>query len=100
MGHFVTLPNASKRHWFSGSQFFLHILKQLLTNQIVWLIGFRHERCKSIPRMKTKSNITLASLAALLFGALLFSGCNTMDGAGKDIEKGGEKIQNAVDKNR
>ena len=27
----------------------------------------------------------------------LFSGCNTMEGAGKDIERGGEKIQDAAD---
>ena len=29
-----------------------------------------------------------------------FAGCNTMAGAGKDIERGGEKIQGAADRNR
>ena len=34
---------------------------------------------------------------ALVF-TLAFAGCNTMRGLGKDIEKGGEKIQDAADK--
>ena len=34
----------------------------------------------------------LALLAATL-GALLFTGCNTMRGLGKDTERAGEKIQ-------
>lgn len=33
-----------------------------------------------------------AILAALL-GLLAFTGCRTMEGAGKDIERAGEKIQ-------
>ena len=37
----------------------------------------------------------LAILAALLLG-----GCNTFAGAGKDIERGGEKIQGSADKNK
>ena len=39
---------------------------------------------------------TIASLVATLFlaGTLAtLTGCNTMEGAGKDIEKGGEKIK-------
>lgn len=39
--------------------------------------------------MKTK---TWALATALLLSSLLV-GCNTMHGAGKDIERGGEKIQ-------
>ncbi|HET6756183.1 MAG: entericidin A/B family lipoprotein [Burkholderiales bacterium] len=31
----------------------------------------------------------VAILAALLF----LAGCNTMEGAGKDLERGGEKVQ-------
>ena len=30
----------------------------------------------------------------------LFAGCNTMAGAGKDLERGGEKVQGAADRNR
>lgn len=33
--------------------------------------------------------------ATALFGAASLSGCNTMEGAGKDVERAGEKIQNA-----
>lgn len=30
-----------------------------------------------------------------LAGAALLAGCNTMEGAGKDVERAGEKIQSA-----
>jgi entericidin B len=36
----------------------------------------------------------VALLALLLIGSL--SGCNTMQGLGKDIERGGEKLQNSA----
>ncbi|MGZ5231026.1 MAG: entericidin A/B family lipoprotein [Burkholderiales bacterium] len=32
--------------------------------------------------------------------ALLLSACNTIEGAGKDIERGGEKIQGAAERNK
>jgi predicted small secreted protein len=35
-------------------------------------------------------------LFALLLAALLLAGCNTMAGLGKDIERGGEKLQDAA----
>lgn len=38
----------------------------------------------------------IVALALIAF----FAGCNTMSGAGKDIERGGEKIQGAADRNR
>ena len=34
-------------------------------------------------------------LAVLLVNGLM-SGCNTIEGAGKDIERGGEKVQGAA----
>jgi len=40
-----------------------------------------------------KKLLTLCALAALT----LITGCNTVHGAGKDIERGGEKVQNASD---
>jgi entericidin B len=40
------------------------------------------------------------SLIAMVLIAFFAAGCNTMAGAGKDIERGGEKIQGAADKNR
>lgn len=39
------------------------------------------------------SRLTYAALITVLLGALALSGCKTMDGAGKDIERAGEKIQ-------
>jgi entericidin B len=30
--------------------------------------------------------------------ALVMVGCNTVDGAGRDIERGGEKVQDAADR--
>jgi predicted small secreted protein len=32
-------------------------------------------------------------LVALTIGAVPLTGCNTVQGAGKDIQKGGEKVQ-------
>lgn len=32
----------------------------------------------------------------LTLGAFALAGCNTMDGAGKDLEKAGESIQDAA----
>lgn len=39
----------------------------------------------------------LVSLLLVTF-AIGLSGCNTVSGVGKDIEKGGESIQKAADK--
>ena len=41
----------------------------------------------------------VSTLLILAFAAVL-SACNTIEGAGKDIKKGGEKIENAADKNK
>jgi len=38
------------------------------------------------------------ALLTFLLGALSFTGCQTMKGAGKDIEKAGENIQDAAKK--
>lgn len=40
---------------------------------------------------------TLMAVVLLVF---FTAGCNTMSGAGKDIERGGEKIQGAADRNK
>lgn len=48
--------------------------------------------------METKSWISklfLGIVAVTLFVSL--AACNTLEGAGKDIEKGGENIQDAAD---
>ena len=36
--------------------------------------------------------------AVLLLASLMLAGCNTLDGLGKDLKKGGEEIQKAVNK--
>lgn len=38
----------------------------------------------------------LTAILALLFAAGLTAGCNTMSGLGKDIERGGEKMQDSA----
>ncbi len=40
---------------------------------------------------------TLLAVALLAFFTV---GCNTMQGAGKDIERGGEKIQDSAERNK
>ncbi len=37
-----------------------------------------------------------STLAMLLASLFVLTGCNTMAGAGKDIERGGEKVQDAA----
>ncbi len=34
----------------------------------------------------------------LLLAVLVLAGCNTMEGLGKDIQKGGEKLEKAANK--
>ena len=48
--------------------------------------------------MKTQSVFKLTAIIALTSGIFVLSGCHTMDGAGKDIEKAGENIQDAADR--
>jgi predicted small secreted protein len=35
----------------------------------------------------------LMGIIALMFASAVMTGCNTIAGAGKDIERGGEKLQ-------
>ncbi len=39
-------------------------------------------------------------LAAMLLAILGLAGCNTVEGVGKDIERGGERLQDSADKTR
>lgn len=47
-----------------------------------------------------RTKLHIFALISLLLGALAMSGCNTVEGAGKDIEKAGDKIQDSADRNR
>jgi predicted small secreted protein len=38
------------------------------------------------------------TLLLLVTSGYMLSGCNTMNGMGKDIERGGEKVQDATKK--
>ncbi len=44
--------------------------------------------------MIKKVNLVLLTLLMLL-GSLSLTGCNTVEGLGKDIQRGGEKIERA-----
>jgi|SwirhirootsSR3_FD_contig_31_17591212_length_481_multi_6_in_0_out_0_2 predicted small secreted protein len=49
---------------------------------------------RALPVVVVAAVLTLGAAAATL------SGCNTVHGAGEDIERGGENLQNAADHNR
>lgn len=40
----------------------------------------------------------IISMLSILMLAIGLSGCNTMKGFGKDVERGGEKVQGAAEK--
>lgn len=42
----------------------------------------------------------LKRIVGLVVLAGFLAGCNTMEGAGKDIERGGEKIQSGAEKTK
>ncbi|MFT3686421.1 MAG: entericidin A/B family lipoprotein [Phycisphaerales bacterium] len=44
--------------------------------------------------------VCVAALLVLGAASAALTGCNTVHGAGQDIERGGEKLQNAADSNR
>jgi entericidin A len=39
-------------------------------------------------------------LSAILVSLTTLTACNTMEGAGKDTQKAGEKLENAADRNK
>ncbi len=42
----------------------------------------------------------IVKISAILIAAWLLAGCNTMAGVGKDIERGGEKLQGSAERNK
>jgi entericidin B len=42
----------------------------------------------------------IRELCAVLMAAWLLAGCNTVAGVGKDIERGGEKMQGSAERNK
>ena len=47
-----------------------------------------------------KERDMIRELFAILIAAYVLAGCNTVAGAGKDIERGGEKLQNSAERNK
>jgi entericidin B len=52
------------------------------------------------PSLTEKGEIMFRTIMGLLLLAAFTAGCNTMQGAGKDLERGGEKIQGAAERNK
>jgi entericidin B len=50
-------------------------------------------------KMKRKM-VALLSLAGFVVAALAMTGCNTVEGMGKDLKAGGQAIEKAADKNK
>jgi predicted small secreted protein len=44
--------------------------------------------------------VMMRKLLALMFAATALAGCNTIEGIGKDVKKGGEVIEKAAEKAR
>jgi entericidin B len=62
----------------------------------------RHPNQRGAPQAQKENFMTKAIKAVLLVVALSYSGlaltaCNTMEGLGEDVERGGEKLQGAAD---
>jgi predicted small secreted protein len=62
----------------------------------------RRMQANSFFNQLQRSTTMFQKISTFLIAAsmLVMFGCNTMAGAGKDIQKGGEKIQNSADKNK
>jgi predicted small secreted protein len=43
---------------------------------------------------------TIVSVLSILIVSLGLTACNTMKGFGQDVERGGEKVQGAADRNK
>ena len=47
-----------------------------------------------------EENVMYLKLIAAALALAFVAGCNTMAGAGKDIQKGGESLENSAEKNK
>lgn len=63
----------------------------LRTSGVAWL---HSKACaiRTLPTMTRNVSLLLLAIAA----AVVLGGCNTIQGAGKDIQKAGEKIEDAA----
>ena len=47
-----------------------------------------------------KSLFRILTVILLAFSPVVMTACNTVEGAGKDVKRGGEKLENAADRNK
>jgi predicted small secreted protein len=47
-----------------------------------------------------KETVMYLKLAAILITASFVSGCNTVEGVGKDVQRGGEKLESTASKHK
>ena len=47
-----------------------------------------------------KKIVALLSLVGFALAAVAITGCNTVEGVGKDVKAGGQAIEKAADKNK
>lgn len=61
-----------------------------------------HVEAESVLLTNLKGRIMkkIISIMGVLMFAVGLSACNTMQGVGKDVERGGEKMQNAAERNK
>jgi len=53
------------------------------------------KRCSGEPKEKPMKRIVALMLLSM-FSVALLAGCNTVAGAGKDVQKAGEKVEDAA----
>ncbi len=63
----------------------------LRTSGVAWLYS-KASAIRTLPTMTRNVSLLLLAIAA----AVVLGGCNTIQGAGKDIQKAGEKIEDAA----
>ncbi len=54
----------------------------------------------SIHRLLEKHMTRIATILAILALPILVAACNTMEGAGQDIQKGGQALENTADRHK
>jgi len=56
----------------------------------------RYQLARDIPSIREISMKKLIAVVALMFATVAIAGCNTFAGMGKDVERGGEKLQDSA----
>ena len=71
---------------------------------LIWIalrkIHLRSEQNFLSIQFKRENKMKILSTLLMLAFAVSLSACNTVEGAGKDIQKGGEKIEQKADEHK